>query len=259
MDIGKIKESLNYRMNGGFDFYERRPGKYQLILPILHEDGDMVDVYFQESPLGEDHIRICDFGMTIMRLSYTFEISSPTREEIFNSILINNQVNNNEGNLYLDAPLDRLYEAILQFAGCVQKVCNMRYWTRETVRSAFYEDLREYVEVGLSDFCPRSDHSPLLEHPLLTVDWSLTHNQRDFYLYGVRGNEKAKNVAISLLEFQKAGLSYISLVVHENMDDLGRRESSHLTRNADKQYSELDLFREGASVDINRLAGAVQL
>ena len=258
MDIGKIKESLNRRMAGGIDFYKRRPGKYQLIVPILHEDGDMVDIYLRESPLGEGYIRICDFGMTLMRLSYTFEISTPTRQDIFESILINNQVDDDDGNLYMDTTVDQLYEGILQFAGCVQKVCNMRYWSREIVRSAFYDDLKEHVKTELMEFSPEPDRSPLPDHPLLSVDWSLVHNRQNFYLFGVRGNDKAKNVAISLLEFQKVRLPFISLVVHENMQELGMRESSHLTRNADKQYSELDIFKQSGYEDIHRLAGVMR-
>ena len=94
----------------------------------------------------------CDFGMTLMRLSYTYEITTPARQQIFENILINNSVSNDAGNLYLDAPVGNLYESILQFVGCAQKVCNMRYWTREITRSVFYDDLRDYVTVNLPQF-----------------------------------------------------------------------------------------------------------
>ena len=93
-------------MSGELYFHERRPGIHQLMIPIMHEDGDMVDVYIQNSPKGEGYVRVCDFGMTLMRLSYTFEISTATRERILDSILINNGVEQREGNLYLDAPVN---------------------------------------------------------------------------------------------------------------------------------------------------------
>ena len=67
------------------------------------------------------------FGMTLMRLSYSFDVSTPTRQRKFESIINNNGVGNDDGNLYLDTPLDKLYESVLQFAGCAQKDCNMRY------------------------------------------------------------------------------------------------------------------------------------
>lgn len=254
MDIASIRISLGHPGSNGFDLYERRPGKYQLIVPILHEDGDMVDIYLQDSPEGEECVRICDFGMTSMRLSYTFDVNSPARRRIFDSILINNGVNSDEGNLYLDTPLNMLYESVLQFAGCVQKVCNMRYWSREVVRSAFYDDLEEYIITELTSFNPIADQSPIPENPIFSVDWSLKHQDRTFYLFGVRGNDKAKNVAIALLEFQKAELPFISLVVHEDMEELGRRERQYLTRNADTQYPAIGDFRDRVADDIRRFA-----
>jgi hypothetical protein len=258
MEIDVIRAALDQSLAAKIDFYERRTGTHQLIVPILHEDGDMVDIYLVDSPLGESYVRICDFGMALMRLPYTYEINTSARQRIFDSILINNGVKSDEGNLYLDAPLTRLYEAMLQFAGCSQKVCNMRYWSREVVRSAFYEDLASYVTTNLVDYAPQADLFPLPEYPI-SPDWHLTCRNRSFYVFGVLGNDKAKNVAICLLEFQKAKLPFISLVVHEDMEGLGRRERLYLTKNADTQYPVLNDFQEKAADDIERIAGVVSV
>lgn len=254
MNVLNVMNILRDKASNGFSIYERRPGKHQLIVPIHHEDGDMVDIYLQDSPNGENLIRICDFGMAVMRLSYTFEINSGSRQQIFEGILANNSVQNDNGNLYIDICEEMLYEGILQFAGCVQKVCNMRYWSREIVRSAFFEELREYTATELSEFNPVADVQPLPEYDIISVDWSLTYNDRNLYLLGVHNNDKAKNAAILLLEFQKAELPFISLIVHEDMEELGRKEQLYLTRNADKQYPSLNDFRNSAIDDIRRLA-----
>ncbi len=254
MDINKVNHLLCDRAKASFEVYERRHGTYQLIIPILHEDGDMVDIYFQDSPKGENYVRVCDFGMAIMRLSYAYEINTDSRRRIFDSILMNSGVQNEKGNLYLDTPLSMLYESILQFAGCVQKICNMRYWSREMVRSTFYEDLKEYTTTELRNFSPQPDVTPIADYELITVDWSLSHNNRKFYLFGVRGNSKAKSTAIALLELKRASLMFTSLVIHENMLELGTKEAAYLTKNADKQYLKLDDFREDGIPDINRLA-----
>lgn len=256
MDPDSIREALHNSPAAAFDLYERRPGRYQLIVPIYHEDGDMVDIYLNDSPHGEEQVRICDFGMGLMRFSYTYELNTAARRRIFNIILINNGVQDDSGNLHLDVHTDRLYESILQFAGCAQKICNMRYWSRELVRSAFYDDLGDWIQADLAEFSPEPETFPLPDYPI-GVDWSLKHNDRDFFLFGVRGNDKAKNVAISLLEFQKARLPFISLVVHENIEDLGRRERLYITRNADTQYPLLRDFQEKAADDIRRFAGTL--
>lgn len=254
MDINKAMKELRVKANAGFDFQERRPGKYQLIVPIHHEDGDMVDVYLQDGSGAPGTIRVCDFGMALMRLSYTYEINTDARQRILDSILMNNGVQNDNGNFYIDTPLELLYESILQFTGCVQKVCNMRYWNREIIRNTFYQDLREYTTTELKRFDPRPDISPLPDYPVISVDWSLTYNERDFYMFGVNSNEKAKSTAICLLEFQKANLPFTSLIVHEDREELGRKEGTYLTRNADKQYPSLKDFRALALSDIPRLA-----
>lgn len=141
MNIEKARELLANIPGTGFGVYERQTGDCQLVVPIFHEDSDMLDIFLADSPLGEKYVRVCDYGMALMRLSFTFEVSTPSRKRILESILINNDVKNEDGNLYLDAPVDLLYESVLQFSGCVQKVVNMRYWNRETVRSAFYDDM----------------------------------------------------------------------------------------------------------------------
>lgn len=216
----------------------------------------MVDIYLQESPRGEDYLRICDFGMALMRLSYSYDINSETRESIFNSILANNGVMAHEGNLYLDAKLNILYESVLQFAGCSQKVCNMRYWSEDRTRTSFYEDLRKYITSDLRKYNPESNKEPIPGYDTITVDWSMTFNNRNFYLFGVHNNFKARKAAIALLELQKAELPFMSFVVHEEMEDLGRDERIYLTKNADKQYPTLDAFREQSPRDIPRLSQA---
>ena len=255
MDINNVRVAINPAKSDGFDVYERRPGHYQIIAPIFHEDGDMLDLYLMDSPRSDGYIRVCDFGLTLMRLSYTYDIDTDAKRRIFDGILSNNDVENDNGNLYIDTTLGMLHQDVLRFAGCVQKVCNMRYWSREIVRSAFYQDLENYTVTQLSAFDPQPDLSPIPDYDLITVDWTLKYNDRNMYLFGVRGNDKAKNAAIALLEIQKARLPFISIVVHEDMEELGRRERMHLTRNADTQYPRLLDYTQRASDDIPRIAG----
>ena len=254
-------ETLRAMMDGTpasqFELYERRPGQMQLIAPLLHEDGDMLDIYLCDSPFGDNFVRICDFGMTLMRLSYTFDVETPARRAILSSIMINNRIEDDSGNLYLDTASDKIYEGILQYSAAVHKICSMDYWNREMVRTAFYDDLSEFVTTELERFAPVADSSPLTEYPFLSVDWSLTRGKQNLYLFGVLNNDKAKSVAIALLEMQKAGLPYLGIVVHENIAAIGSREQQYLTNNADKQYTSLSEFSDRAVADINRLTAAL--
>ena len=140
MNLAEAQALLQTPPAAGFEVFERKAGIFQLILPILHEDNDMLEVFLVDSPQGPGYVRICDFGMALMRLSYTYDLDTPARQAIFRSILHNCGVGNDDGSLYLDAPAEALYPGILQFAGCIQKVCNMRYWDRDAVRRAYEDD-----------------------------------------------------------------------------------------------------------------------
>ena len=81
MYLDVLKEQFNSRV----DFKEKRPGIMQLIAPFYHEDGDMVDIFLTETPSGK--IQVCDYGMTLMRLSYSYELDTPNKERIFTKVL----------------------------------------------------------------------------------------------------------------------------------------------------------------------------
>lgn len=248
--LSLIKENFNGRINT----YTRRENLIQLIIPVYHEDGDMVDVYLENCPDKNKNIRILDCGMTLMKLSYTYDINSPSKEKILNTILAQNGVLNQDGNLYLDTSAEFVYQNIMQFVGCQQKILNMRLWQREIVKSVFFEKLEEFIEFDLKCFKPKKSVIPLKDYPVLEVDYSFEFTKKPFYLFGVNNKDKAKNSAIALLEFQKAKLPYISMIVHENIQDLSKKDQVYLTQNSDKQFPTLENFQEIGASTLERLA-----
>ena len=119
--IELLKEQFNHQIA----VRERRPGIYQLIAPLYHEDGDMVDIFLEQQNGGRPEIRVCDHGMTLMRLSNSFDVDTPNKERIFQQILSENPIKEENGNLFLETTPESLYPAVLQFAQIVAKVSNM--------------------------------------------------------------------------------------------------------------------------------------
>jgi len=111
----QLRQQLETPLAGHVDFTLKRPGIFQLHLPIFHEDGDMVEVFIQRLPDGTGW-RISDFGMSLMRLSYDYEIDTPKKEEILSKLLAENGLLEDDGSIYLDAPLQGFYPYVLQFA-----------------------------------------------------------------------------------------------------------------------------------------------
>jgi len=249
-----ILSSVKKSFADQIEIYLRRENLFQIVIPIFYEDGDMVDVYLEVSAENKDKLKITDCGMTLMRLSYTYDINSPAREEIFSKLLKQNAVKFEEGVLYLDTKLEFIYQNVMQFIGCQQKIYTMRLWQKQVVKSMFFEELSKFIESHLSDFHPYKNFKPLENYPEIEVDYSLSSSKKTFFLFGVNNKDNAKNVAIALLEFQKAKLPFMSMVIHENINDLPKKEQTYLTQNADKQFPSLAYFKETGVNTLERLA-----
>lgn len=243
---------LRAQFNNRIDLRPKRPGVLQLIAPLFHEDGDMIDIFLEE--IGNGNIRVCDHGMTLMRLSYSFDLDTPNKERIFNKILSENRINESNGNLYIDTKPEALYPAILQFAQTVAKVSNMRLYRREVIQSLFYEMLQEFIEDKLVEYNPKPNVLPITERDELEVDYQFNLKTRPIYLFGIKDAAKARLATISCLEFQKAKLNFIGFAVHENFDSLSRKDRNRITSAIDKQFVSLDDFKQNSEQVLKREA-----
>lgn len=240
------KELLKKQFNDQIEFREKRPGIDQLIVPLFHEDGDMVDIFLEPSKTEQGRIRICDHALSLMRLSFDFDINTPNRERIFHRILDENKINEDNGNLFIEVEPDRLYPAILHFAQIVAKIVNMSLYKREVIHSLFMEMLSEFIESSLKEYNPIPKVFPIPERDDLEVDYKFDVKPRPIFLFGVRDYSTARLVAISCLEFQKAKLPFKSFVVHEDFENLPRKDKTRITSAADKQFTSLDDFKGNA-------------
>jgi len=255
--INNIEKIIEKTCKGRIRLQKKRDDLYQVLIPVYYEDGDMVDVFLEavQAVPGEDlKIKLVDYGTTLMKLSYTYEVNTPSRENILKRILAHSGIEESNGNLTLISELDLLFESLMQFTGCQQKILNMKMWQKETIRSMFMEDLNDFVFKDMLEFNPDKNVTPLEDYPVVEADYQLTYSGKTFYLFAVGNKDKAKNSAIALLEFHKAGLLYISMVVHEKIEALPQKDQTYLTQNADKQFLNLDDFRKNGISFIKRIA-----
>ncbi|MBI4725661.1 DUF1828 domain-containing protein [candidate division TA06 bacterium] len=243
---------LKEQLNGRIAFREKRPGINQLLAPFYHEDGDMMELYLEASKVNGGKIRVCDHGMTLMRLSYSFELDTENKQRIFNKILTENQVGVENGNIYLETSPEAIYPAVMQFVQAIAKVSNMRIYKREVIQSLFYEMLEEFIEEKLAKYNPSSKVFPIEDRDDLEVDFAFEISPRPIYLFGVKDTSKARLVTISCLEFQKKKLPFKSYIVHEDFEELPKKDRTRITSAADKQFPSLDDFRLNAESYIER-------
>jgi len=243
-------ELLREQFNSHVAVREKRPGVLQLVAPLFHEDGDMMDIFLDVPKNGDaspdQKVRISDHGLSLMRLSYTYDVDTPNKEKIFHRILAENGVGEQNGELFIESAPETLYTALLQFAQAVSKVCNMRYFRREVLASLFEEMLAEFIQAELTRFKPTQTILPIPDRDDLEVDWELRPNGVPLYLFAVKDVNRARLATISCLEFQRHSLKFKSIAVHEDIDKLTRKDRNRLTNASDKQFTSLDEFKQNA-------------
>ncbi len=249
--INDFLETLKQNFNNRISFREKGVGTYQIIAPFYHEDGDMYDL-FLEIDEKENNVRVCDYGLTLMRLSYTYELDTPKKEEIFYQILHDNGINNDNGNLFIEVNIAHTYYAVLRFTQVISKITNMHLYRREVVRSLFYEDLQDYIINELPQFKPSSNFLPVSEREDLEVDFCFDVSPKKLFLFGVKDSPKARLVTISCLEFLRMSIPFRSIIVHEDFDFLSAKDRKIITNVVDKQFTDLEDFKNNAKKYLER-------
>jgi hypothetical protein len=218
----------------------------QVLAPLFHEDGDMVDIFIDLPKPPNDSIRISDHGMTLMRLSYSYDVDTPTKRRILDRILSENGITEERGRLYVETNPEHIYPTLLQFAQTAAKVSSMQAFKREVVQSLFYETLGDFVKSCLSRFHPVEGYIPIPDRDDLEVDWKLSL-PRQVFMFGVKDNAKARLAALSCLQFQMTGIPFRSVIVHEDFENgLSKKDQSRITNAADKQFTSLSDFQANA-------------
>jgi hypothetical protein len=252
-------ENLKSEFNHHVSFRERRRGIVQLLAPLFHEDGDMVDIFLDLPDSPSQPIRVSDHGMTLMRLSYSYDVDTPTKRRILDRVISENGLAEDRGRLFIDTTPEHLYPTVLQFAQTVAKVSNMQAFKREVVQNLFYEMLGDFVKSSLGRYRPIEGYQPIPDRDDLEVDWRLDLSPRQIFLFGVKDNAKARLAALTCLQFQLSNIPFRSAIVHEDFENgLSKKDRSRITNVADKQFTSLSDFQANAEGYFKREMETIQ-
>lgn len=209
-------------------------GIARVSLPMTGRDGDGLTAYLQPISAGW---RISDMGTTMMRLSYESDLSklfTGARGKLFETILKEGGLAENDGELYLEVSSDAIPHGLFTLGQGLTRVEDIGLWTRSRIESTFYEDLaavldgflppdqfeRGYVVPGV----PNGDSYP--------VDYYIHTRRRPLYLFGVNTKEKAMLTTIILQHLVAAQQDFDSMVICSNIEEIPKLDRRRLTNAA---------------------------
>lgn len=211
-------------------------------LPLVGRDGDHLMAYVTQTPHGW---KVSDMGTTMMRLSYENDLSAlltGSREKLYNMILAETGLAEDDGEIFLDAPADGLPMALFALGQGLTRLEDLGLWTRTRVGSTFYDDLRSLlVEIVPDTDLEESYIVPGIEGAQnYPVDYMIRTPGRPLYLFGVINQDKARLATIILQYLAKQSANFDSIVVCSDIDDIPKTDVRRMMNAANDVVASID-------------------
>lgn len=198
-----------------------RLGMSAVSLPILGRDGDHLTAYVEPMTAGW---RISDKGATLMRLSYENDLNkllSGARERLYSTVLLESGLQEDDGEIFAEVPLDGLTIGLFSLARGVARIEDLGLWTRSRVESTFSDDLRELLrEIAGADRIIENYEIPSLPSAeSYPIDFYVQTPGVPLYIFGIQNKDKARLTTIILQHLTQQGQDFNSMVIYAGASD----------------------------------------
>lgn len=212
---------------------ERRPdGELMLATGFELPDGDCYPIYLSEVPGG---VRLSDRGDTLMRISYDYDIDAflaGSRGLLVERILGEERVHQDRGVFYIDAPANRLSDALFRYGCALTRIYDVPLHSRSGGPSTFYDDLRDLILQTADEEQVQRDHllPDIPNSDAYPIDYRIEGKSGgQVFLYGVPNRDKARLTTIILSYFHRIGLDFDSILVFRNQAEIPRLDLARLS------------------------------
>jgi hypothetical protein len=255
MQTEAIKQEFKSRVCEQIDLEPEGEGRFFVSTPFRFDDGDHFTIVLKHE---RDGWMFSDEASTLMHLSYWLDdkaIESGNRKEIVDSSLATFSVENRNGELVIPVSDGRFGDALFNFVQALSKVTDVSFLSREIVRSTFLEDFKAFLRTQIPQERLEFDwteatHDSKGNYP---VDCKINHLKRPLFVFALPGDEKVSVATISLLMFEKWGLSFQSLGIFEDQESVSRKSVARFTDVVEKSFSNLEGNKDRIATHLQRI------
>jgi hypothetical protein len=211
-------------------------------LPFTYPDGDMIEIFISYD--GGENIRVTDMGLTVMKLSYEFDLNSNNKKKIFKEIISNYEIQEDDGLLFIDTNTNDIFPCLMHFIEVAIKVSDLNFLKRETVKSMFLEYFETFVEEELIQFNPVKDYYPPFdtEKQYPSPYAFLRENNSPICVFPIHTDEKCNEATIVIQQYElgQENFEFDSIAVFENQEVISRKPLARLSNVVGKQFASLN-------------------
>lgn len=211
--------------------------------PFSFSDGDPYQIYIKELPGGL--MRLSDMGHTLMHLSYdndTDKFREGTRGELFNQILAETLIKEDDGEFYIDTPIDNLSGNIFRLGQTLTKINDLTFLNRFRTESTFYGDLEEQLNKIIPESIISKDYyfDQMENSKDYPIDYKIEGRYAPLFLFGIPNRDKARLTTIILERLLRAKADFDSILIFSNQKTIPANDLARLSNAGGEMIASLD-------------------
>ena len=260
LDRTLLEDALCRRLCAKIRVHERDDGVLMLDTPFTFPDGDHYPIYVTQA--GSGKVTLSDRGHTLMHMSYEHDVDTfyeGTRKVLLEQIVRDSDIQVDNGTFSAEAPPDQIADAVFRLGQALTKIYDLTFLSRDRQDSTFYGEVKTLLSRMLDDDRIETDYisQEIPDGTNYPVDYRFEGlGGSHVFLYAVPNRDKARLTTIMLSHFLLHELSFDSIIVYKDQQQIPRLDIARLTNVAGTAVASLaaekDLRRKIAKfVDLN--------